>query len=186
MVLSTFHKAKMETKEIRGREKKKPEMIFSYNKSMGGVDLSDKKTYHYASERATHRYWVKIFANLLDIAMLNSYELYQLRLPTTTRSKQKYIQSIIYSLCGQGRRPPPTPPAPATPTETPTDPIHRLEPLPGKKESDCAVCSRPKARKRSRTWCPICQVGVHKACEPFFPHPGFTKRRGTKRTTTAT
>ena len=73
LMLSTAHKANIETKTIRGKELTKPSMVFDYNTYMGGIDLSDKIICHYAAERPTRRYWKKIFFNLVDICLLNSY-----------------------------------------------------------------------------------------------------------------
>ena len=135
-------------------------MIFDYNAYMGGVDISDKKIYHYASERATHRYWTKIFHNLLDMALMNSFELYKQKTGCKTREKLSFVRSIIYSLTSMQSA------EPTNLNENPTvNTGHRLVLLPGKKESNCVVCSKPGARKRSRHWCPICQVGVHEKCE---------------------
>ncbi|GFO12721.1 hypothetical protein PoB_003922600 [Plakobranchus ocellatus] len=89
-------------------------MTFTYNECKGGVDLSDKKAYDYASEQATHHYWIKIFADTLDLALLSAYEIYRLTFPTTTRSKQKFIQSVIYSLLGSKPRLHPTTPVTLT------------------------------------------------------------------------
>ena len=44
---------------------------------------------------------------------------------------------------------------------------HRAVLLPGKREKDCVVCSNrsiPGGRKRSRTHCEGCNVGVHLKC----------------------
>ena len=51
--------------------------VVAYNKYMGGVDLSDRKIYHVSAERPSKRYWKKIFFNLVDMALLNSYILYE-------------------------------------------------------------------------------------------------------------
>ena len=56
LLLSTGHNAQMATKQIKNKEVTKPTVIFSYNSYMGGVDLSDKKVYHLASERSTRHY----------------------------------------------------------------------------------------------------------------------------------
>ena len=58
-----------------GLMKRKPNCIIDYNKYMGGVDLGDHRIYHVSAERPTRRYWKKIFFNLVDMALLNSYEL---------------------------------------------------------------------------------------------------------------
>ena len=73
LLISTNHDATLEEKIIRGKTKTKPSAIFDYNKFMGGVDISDKQICHYSSERSTRRYWKKIFQNLLDISVLNSW-----------------------------------------------------------------------------------------------------------------
>lgn len=93
---------------------------------MGGVDLSDKKVSHIAAERSTRRYWVKIFRNLLDIAVLNSYEIYKLSTPVALQmSKYDFVVAIIESLCSaQDQQPPPQPePAmPVIPSRAPSSP----------------------------------------------------------------
>ena len=53
-------------------------MILDYNKHMGGFDVSDKMVCHYASERSSRSYWKRIFQNLMDIFVLNSWILYNL------------------------------------------------------------------------------------------------------------
>ena len=58
-----------------GIDKQKPKCIAANNKYMGEVDLSDRKIYHVSAELPSKRYW-KIFFNLLDMALLNSFELY--------------------------------------------------------------------------------------------------------------
>ena len=45
---------------------------------MGGFNISDRKIYHVSAERPSKRYWKKIFFNLLDMTLLNAYELYRL------------------------------------------------------------------------------------------------------------
>ena len=59
-----------------GLNKQKPKCIAAYNMYMGGVDFSDHKIYQVSAERPSKRYWEKIFFNLLDMALLNSFELY--------------------------------------------------------------------------------------------------------------
>ncbi len=43
---------------------------------MDGVDLSDCKIYHVSAEHPSKRFWKKIFVNLVDLALQNSYILY--------------------------------------------------------------------------------------------------------------
>ncbi|GFO36440.1 PiggyBac transposase uribo2 [Plakobranchus ocellatus] len=95
---STCHDAGMETKTIKGKQKTKPVLIFYYNKYMGGVDLSDKKIYHYAAERSTRRYWKKIFHNLIDIAILNSWILFSLSTGKKL-DRERFIIEVVENLC---------------------------------------------------------------------------------------
>ena len=172
LMLSTAHKANIETKTIRGKELTKPSMVFDYNTYMGGIDLSDKIICHYAAERPTRRYWKKIFFNLVDICLLNSYTLYRMSPNTKKLFRQDYIICVLEALCephaqpaAHPVRPPPQPHA-AVPT-------HHLSLLDGKKEKDCYVCSdrsRAGGRKRSRHWCPLCEVGCHELCQPQLTH----------------
>lgn len=144
----------------------KPAMVVMYNKNMGGVDMSDKKIYQIAAERPTTRYWVKIFRNIIDMSTRNSYELYKLKNPQSLLSCQDFCAEVVEGLCGittENSRPPPL--------ET----EHVLTPLPNGKERDCVVCSRHRAavggtRRRSRTWCPACDLGCYKKGYGLFSH----------------
>ncbi|KAK7099673.1 hypothetical protein V1264_022751 [Littorina saxatilis] len=177
LCLSTFFNARNEQREIRGREKTKPAMIFGYNAHMGGVDLSDKKVCHIAAERATRRYWVKVFRNLLDIAVLNAFEVYRLSTPEALQmSKYDFVVSIVESLCAVQGQQQPVQPEPVRPVA----PLHRIVLLPGRKERDCVVCSdrTGRGRKRARHWCPGCEAGCHELCEPRLEHYRRVPQRG--------
>jgi len=63
-------------KKHDGSDKVRPQGIANYNKNMGGVDSMDRKIYQIAAERASKRYWIKMFSNLIDLSIRNSYELY--------------------------------------------------------------------------------------------------------------
>ena len=79
LLLSTSEAAGMtQVRTGAGIIKRKPRCIVAYNRYMGGVDISDRKIYHVSAERPSKRYWKKIFFNLLDMALLNAYELYRL------------------------------------------------------------------------------------------------------------
>ena len=111
---------------------------------MGGVDLSDKIIYHYAAERATHRYWRKIFNNLVDISLLNAYELYKRNTDDSQiLSRHKFMVSVVESLCS---------------TESEDLPLqvisntdqHGFMQLPDHKERDCEVCGKDRSKARHR------------------------------------
>lgn len=208
LLLSTAHVASSQTKEIRGKTVTKPSMVFTYNKHMGGVDLSDKKIYHYAAQRSTKRYWKKIFFNLVDMCIINSWILFNASMPDAKHqlSRRDFIVSVVEALCEcdsssnpAAQTPPPqTPSRPTTPTPRPATPTHRniavlgtnhrLYLLEGRKEMDCYVCSdrkTPGGRKRSRHWCPLCEVGCHEKCESKLIHAnGLGRHRKRRRLAT--
>ena len=58
----------------RGDKVQLPELRLS---AFVSQDISDRKIYHVSAERPSKRYWKKLFFNLIDMALLNSYELYK-------------------------------------------------------------------------------------------------------------
>lgn len=64
---------------------------------MGGVDVSDKSIYHTSCTRPTKRYWKRIFYNLLDNALFNSYVLYSLN-TDKPKSRKDYLVDIVETL----------------------------------------------------------------------------------------
>ena len=67
---------------------------------MGGVDISDRKIYHVSAERPSKRYWKKIFFSLLEMAMLNAYELYRLNTDAAEcKNHPVFIRTAVESLC---------------------------------------------------------------------------------------
>jgi len=151
------------TSEVRGTAKLRPYMAQTYNAGMGGVDLMDRKIYQIAAERPCNKYWMKIFFNLVDIAVRNSYEIYQ-QTDLPKLSCQDFVSRVVEGLCT------PTPPPVATPLCFSM--LHVSALLDGKKERDCVVCSDRAAgiRRRSRHWCPGCGVGVHEKCFDGLEH----------------
>ncbi|GFO01603.1 PiggyBac transposable element-derived protein 4 [Plakobranchus ocellatus] len=184
LVLSTAHNAEITEKTVRGKVQKKPAAIFDYNSFMGGVDVSDKQIYHYASERSTRRYWKKIFQNLLDISILNSWIIFKMSLGNSLK-RDKFLISVIECLC----EPEPAVARPMAVQVAAPAPLalHELVRLPDRKEKDCFVCSdrtthknSSAGRKRSRFWCPVCKVGCHERCEKNLIHvtnQGLQKRK---------
>ncbi|XP_067949792.1 piggyBac transposable element-derived protein 4-like [Watersipora subatra] len=163
LLLSTGTKPVTHRTSRRAREQNKPAMVLLYNKGMGGVDLSDKKVYHIAAERATHRYWVKVAWNLIDITLRNCHELFKLKNPDTKMDITDFVSEIVMQLVG---------PIVDNEEEQATADGHQLTQVPGKRERDCVVCSdrSAKIRKRSRTWCAACKMGCHLGCYENFNH----------------
>ena len=169
LMLSTATAAGMvQVRTGAGVLKQKPKCIAAYNKYMGGVDISDRKIYHVSAERPSKRYWKKLFFNLIDMALLNSYELYKTNTDgNQCKSRHDYMCSVVQSLCAAE-----DPAMAVLPPAVPLVGRHELEHLPGKRERNCVVCSDRAmgVRKRSSFWCPGCDDGVHRQCFHKLDH----------------
>ena len=106
LLLSTTHNAEVQEQIKRDKTKRKPSCIFEYNKYMRGVDMSDKQLYHHVAERSASRYWKRIFQNLLDISILNSWIIFKLQ-REKKMSRDKIILNIVESLCSFNPQPVP-------------------------------------------------------------------------------
>lgn len=58
-----------------------PKVVEFYNKNMGGVDKFDQYHERYAIGRRSTKWWHRIFYYLIDLAIVNSYLLWQLQNP---------------------------------------------------------------------------------------------------------
>ena len=105
-----------------GVDKNKSKCVDLYN-YMGGVDISNRKIYHVSAERPSKRYWKKIFFNMLDMALLDSFELYKNNIDAKLR--HDYMCCVVESLCAAV-----DPTVPVVPQVG----CHVLEHLPGKRE----------------------------------------------------
>ncbi|KAJ4446148.1 hypothetical protein ANN_12841 [Periplaneta americana] len=73
VLLSTIHSAEM----VVIKDDLKPKMVIDYNNSMGRVDKVDQHLAAYPVPRNSgKRYYKKIFFNLLELPLWNSYVLY--------------------------------------------------------------------------------------------------------------
>ncbi len=79
-----------------------PQMLFEYNKSMGGVDKSDQYISYHKVLRSTVKYWKTMFYHMLDIITVNSHILYNwyrlsnsLRIVTENQFRDSLILEII-------------------------------------------------------------------------------------------
>ena len=70
-----------------------PRAIADYTMHMRGVDLFDQKASYYSTLLSSKRWYIKIFYHLLDIAVINSYILYQ---KTMLKAQKKPLSHIEY------------------------------------------------------------------------------------------
>ena len=79
---------------------KKPKIVATYNKVMGGVDLKDAKLYSYLSERKTMKWTKKAFLSLMGTALLNSYIVYSKNTSGNVMNRYNYMISVSEALVG--------------------------------------------------------------------------------------
>ncbi|XP_061738251.1 uncharacterized protein LOC133539923 [Nerophis ophidion] len=72
-ILSSMHRV-VETRHTR---KKKPNTLSDFNSRKGGVEVMDQMVREYTVRSGTRRWPVAVFYNMIDIAVLNAYVLYQ-------------------------------------------------------------------------------------------------------------
>lgn len=83
-----------------------PDVIKRYNKYMGGVDLMDQKKVYYEVDRKSKiKYYLRLFFDILDIALNNSYVVYtklheEGRVEGPALSTLEFRQLIARSLIG--------------------------------------------------------------------------------------
>ncbi|CAH2101307.1 unnamed protein product [Euphydryas editha] len=87
-----------------------PKIINEYNKHMGGVDLSDMLIAIYRTYYKTHKWYMAIFSQLLDISVNNAWLLYRREYGFLTND-DKYLRlkdfrlEIVQGLLAQKERP---------------------------------------------------------------------------------
>ena len=60
----------------------RPKVVKLYNSGMGGIDLMDQRTAAYRLDRKSSvRFYLRIFFDLMDIACVNSYLIYNMKHP---------------------------------------------------------------------------------------------------------
>lgn len=141
----------------------KPVVVFKYNESMGGVDISDQYISSYGFARKSLKWWRKVFFWLLETSIVNAYLLYNLNKGQGKVRQRKFRKQLIKDLVGnvknsrkRGR------PSDIEDQERLNGKLHILYPLGGKNNSqskDCAVCSDRSAggsRKRTKYICKTC------------------------------
>ena len=77
-MLSTKHHHRMVNCSLsRGHNKLKPMCVHDYNTNMGRLDRSDQLLSYCSTPRKTIKWYKKVFFDLLDIAVMNSYVLFK-------------------------------------------------------------------------------------------------------------
>ena len=90
LLLSSALEGMNDTLSVQKREKGSktktlvpcPKVVKLYNSRMGGVDLIDQRTASFRLDpKSSVRFYIRIFFNLMDIAYVNSYLIYNIKYP---------------------------------------------------------------------------------------------------------
>lgn len=175
-MLTTAYDNKTETvkRTVKGgREEsvEKPVVICRYNDYMGGVDLADHFISSYAFTRKSLKWWRKIFFWSLEVAIVNSFIIFNTSRPPGARPvKQRlFRKKLIKNLVGDVRNRTSLKRGRSSGTEDEvrlSARLHVPEFLEATKSKDCIVCSQrstPGGRKRTRLYCDTCpnKPGLH-------------------------
>jgi hypothetical protein len=143
-----------------------PEIIIASNKFLAGVDLMDQKMITYEIDRqAKIKYYLRIFFDLMDIAVNNAHFIFTLLNQNVNPeykaiSPLQYRQLIARLLTGNytnRKRSLPAGPVRSSkstiPAPQPEDKLVKMA-----KRERCAECAKDKLENRTDNMCEICQV----------------------------
>ena len=81
-----------------------PELVRDYNLHMGGVDLSDMRTYIFLDERSKIRWNKKVFFTFFGRLLLNSFILYQHNGDLPILDQRRFMVKVVEGLIIRGFR----------------------------------------------------------------------------------
>lgn len=76
----------------------KPEIILSYNKTKGAVDVGDQLAQQYSTQRKTNRWPMAIFYHMLDIAAINAFKVWMFANPDYERNDKDVRRKFLLQL----------------------------------------------------------------------------------------
>lgn len=130
-------------------EKKKPNVVESYNRSKCGVDCFDSMARMYSTRCACRRWPMYVLFNILDIAAINSWVLYK---ETTLEpiSRRDFILKLVEELVAGGKQ---------------------KTPAPTREGNQRRKCQTSKCQNKTMSCCSHCQqyvCGVHAVKETVY------------------
>ena len=152
-----------------------PGIVKRYNHGMGGVDLLDQRVAAYRYNRKSKvRYYLRMFFDLQDIALVNSYVLYNILYPgklSLLEYKIVIAHSLIGKFCSRERNHPSTKHSNRVSVQVmPTEvPLHL--PVFGARQR-CYYCAAQDKESRTYASCDTCGVAlcVLKERNCFYKH----------------
>ena len=136
-LLSTLH----DDCKIIENAKKIPEAIAFYNTTKTGVDIMDAMTRKYTTKASTRRWPVTVFYNVLDISIINSWNLYK-KCEASSITRQSFMLELGEQLCSLYKQ-----------AIQPKSPICASIPQPSSKRRNCQVSQH---HNKTNTCCRSC------------------------------
>ena len=78
-----------------------PMMIHDYNQGKTGVDRADQRIQYYSLDRRSRRNWLRIFFHFLNVALANSFVLYQRDHPHNNMRYLEFLSNVAEELIGR-------------------------------------------------------------------------------------
>ena len=145
---------------------------------MGDVDRNDQMKSYYTIPVAGKKWWSRIFYDLIDRAIFNSFVLYQESPHCASRNLKKFridlAKQLVGNFCSRGKRGRPSDEGPqlACYIERHFPDFLPLNESGKKKERRCKVCYDRGIVKKTSYFCPDCDVGLCVApCFRVFHQP---------------
>lgn len=138
-----------------------PKVVEVYNKTMGGVDKFDQYHERYAIGRRSTKWWHRIFYYLIDLAIVNTYLLWQLQHPQCDHLnfRLKLARQLINGYTSRkSRGRPPNFVKISTPEDVRLANVGVHMPIKNKNNRRCKMCSSKSTENRTRFTCSFCKV----------------------------
>ena len=182
VLVTTKHSSTLTEVQRRVERVSMPQMIAAYNQNMNGCDRIDQAVSYYGQfRRKTIKWWKQIFLWLLEVVQVNAHILYQLANPDSKVPLLTFKNMLIDELTEKAAQLQADEPAVARGRRATVNPIERLSNkrhIVVHKEADrnCAACSTPQKRQRTKFFCSTCEVYLHpQTCFELFHSAAFSE-----------
>ncbi|XP_025192086.1 piggyBac transposable element-derived protein 4-like, partial [Melanaphis sacchari] len=135
---------------VLGQEKLKPEPIANYNKFMSGIDRQDQMNSYYPFLRKTIRWYKNIGIHVIQMLLLNSYNLYNQSQVGSKMTLYDFRLSILSELLSAFSKPR----LDAKRKHIPK--THEIGKNGRALRKRCCVCAEEKIQKDTSYFCPTC------------------------------
>ena len=146
---------------------RQPQIFKTYNMKMNAVDRSDQIISAFSTRRKCVRWWKTLFFHLIDIAVVNSFILFQAHRATHTEierpagySQCDFRDEIVRQICGLPEFGDPPAYSPGRARAQPSEFVTQHIPHVAEQRGHCVVCyKQDKVQRKVYTYCsaPQCQ-----------------------------